>query len=131
MKPEWISFYLFGLSVLIQLGLYISQVFLVPRGFLLRPFQLNEPLSTELKHFVIARGWVDLFLAVIIIVGLRYIFKVEIKLAGVVTAFAGVGILIQSFALLFQSKKYWPLVSIQSGPILLGFFFLAFHIRGS
>lgn len=131
MDAKWVSFYLFGFAALMQVGFFVIEVFLIPRGYFLKPYQLTNPLTDELKRFVIARGWINLFLAIMTVVGLRYVTQLEVRLAGVVTSFAGAGIIIQSFVLLFQSKKFWPLVLAQSGPILLGFFFLFFHIRGS
>lgn len=128
MKTEWISFFFFFLSGLIHIYIFILESFLFqkPNGY--KYFKMSEQDHAAVKPWAFNQGFYNLFLAIGIFIGLHYVLKLQIHLAGAVTSIFGFGMIGAGLVLFFSVPKMRKGALLQIIPPLLGFFFLLFHI---
>lgn len=130
-RPEWISFFFFSLAGLIHIFFFVLESFLLQKTDGYRLMKINPSDHAAIKPWAFNQGFYNLFLAVGIFVGLYFVLKTQIQLAGVVTSLFGLGMIGAGIVLFFSAPKLRKGAYLQIMPPLLGFAFLAFHIIGA
>jgi putative membrane protein len=129
MKAEWISFFFFAIAGLIHIGFFVAESFLFqkPNGYKL--FKLSEKDHAAVKVWAFNQGFYNLFLGLGTFLGLAFIFKKQVMLAGVLTSFCGLSMIGAGLVLWLSAPQLRRGALAQMIPPALGFFFLAFHVK--
>jgi hypothetical protein len=127
MIVSWLSFIAFFIAALIHIGLFAYQIFILPQ-------HTNKSLGSELADYSPGRIWANylaayhLSLALGVFCGLYLIFKKQIMLAGALTSFCGLTMIIAGTTLAYTNKKLLKIALLQIIPPLIGFLFLIAHV---
>lgn len=128
MKAEWISFFLFGIAALVHIGFFFFETILYQRdGFHIK-LGISERDHEIQKVWAFNQGFYNLYLSVGTLTGLYFVMQKQIMLAGVLTSFCGVSMVVSGCVLWFSVPRLRMAALLQAIPPLLGFFFLFFHI---
>lgn len=130
-KPEWISFCFFALAGLVHILFFILESFLLQKEGGYKILKISPTDHAAIKPWAFNQGFYNLFLALGIFVGLYFVLKTRIQLAGVITSLFGLGMIGAGLVLFFSVPKLRLGAYLQIVPPLLGFAFLAFHIVGT
>ncbi len=125
---EWISFVLFALAALIHIGFFIAESILFQRPGGHRIFGLKESDVLAVRPWAFNQGFYNLFLALGTLLGLYFVLKMQIMLAGVLTGFCAVSMIGAGLALWWSVPRLRRFALIQMLPPLLGLLFLYFHV---
>jgi putative membrane protein len=130
MIAEWLSFIFFSFGGIVHLVLFIMESVLFQRKGGHRLFGTNEADYSAVKVWAFSQGFYNLFLALGTFVGLSFVLKKQVMLAGVLTGFCGLSMLVAGIVLWLTSPQLRKWAFAQAIPPLLGFLFLYFHITG-
>lgn len=119
MDVKWISYFFFGLAALLHVGFFVLESFMIPK---------SDKYSEKEKIWAFNQGFYNLFLAAAMVIGLIYVRKLEIRMAGMMVSFAGFCMIIAGLVLIYSNRKMWKAAMVQILPPLIGFIFLGFHI---
>ena len=96
----------------------------VHRGFGIK----NVAEAEQFKLSFFNQGFYNLFIALGTLLGISFIFKGQVMLAGILISFCGFCMVGAGVVLWFSAPHLRRAAYAQMIPPLLGFFFLAFHI---
>ncbi len=125
---QWASFYFFAIAALIHVGFFIFQSFWLQKDQAQSFLKISASEHQAIKVWAFNQGFYNLFLAAGVLIGLYFVLKLQVMMAGVMTSFAGVCMIIAGVVLWFSSPKLRKFAYLQALPPFLGFVFLAFHI---
>ena len=118
MFVSWLSFACFALAGLIHGGFFIYEVFVLPK----------HQESAVVKIWARNLGVYNFCFAVGTFVGLYFVLKLQVMLAGVLIGFCGISMIIAGLTLWFSAPRLQRFALLQSVPPALGFVFLTFHV---
>jgi putative membrane protein len=125
---EWISFFFFALAALIHLGFFIFESIVLQRPNGHRWLKINERDFVHVKLWAFNQGFYNLFLSLGMILGLSFVLKLQVHLAGVMTGFCSISMLAAGTVLWFSAPRLRKMALVQAVPPLLGLIFIFFHI---
>lgn len=133
-EAKWISFYFFTLSALVQFGLFVIEGFILAKKTdaeypsIFKFFGLGSADLVGPKNFLTITSHFHLTLAILTVIGLRYVLKLQPFIAGPISSMACLFTIYIGFIYLSRSRNLWKVAAIQIIPMLLGFLFLLSHI---
>lgn len=133
-EPKWLSFYLFSLAAFVQFGLFVVEFWVLARKnssaypAIFKFFGLIDADLVGNKNFIVLSAFNHFFISIVLLVGLRYVLKLQPFIAGPISGLGALFTLVISVVYVVQSKKYWKVALIQFVPMLLGMIFLISHI---
>ena len=115
MFVQWASFYCFLIAAIIHIGFFVYEAFLMkgPKEVLL--WAKNQAVY-------------NLCVALGTLVGLYFVLKLQIQVAGVVIGLFGITMVAAGVTLWFTVPRLRKFAYLQAGPPILGFLFLVLHI---
>lgn len=116
---SWISFTFFALAGLIHLGFFYFESFYLQK----------HTANAEVRLWAFNQGIYNFCLAIGVFLGLYFVLKKQIMLAGVLTGFCAVTMIIAGVALFFSAPNLRKFALLQALPPFLGLILLYFHIR--
>lgn len=128
MKLEWVSFFFFFVAGLVHIYFFILESFLLQKTDGYKYLKIPPSDHTAIKPWAFNQGFYNLFLALGIFLGLYFVLKLQVHVAGIVTSVFGFGMIGAGLVLFFSAPKLRRAAYLQIIPPALGFFFLAFHI---
>jgi putative membrane protein len=128
MKVEWISFFLFGIAALIHFGFFFFEAILYQRRGFHEKLRISERDHELQKVWAFNQGFYNLYLSVGTLTGLYFVMQKQIMLAGVLTSFCGVSMIVSGCVLWLSVPRLRVAALVQAIPPMLGFLFLSFHI---
>ncbi len=128
MKLEWISFFFFFIAGLVHIFFFILESFLIQKPDGHKYLKISKSDHAAIKPWAFNQGFYNLFLALGVFLGLYFVLKLQVQIAGVVTSVFGFGMIGAGLVLFFSEPKLRKGAYLQIIPPVLGFFFLAFHI---
>ncbi len=130
MKVEWISFICFGLAGFIHLGFFILESFIYQKEGAHTKLGLTKEQHAAIKVWAFNQGFYNLFLALGTFTGLSFVLKKQIMVAGVLTGFCGLSMIVAGVVLWLTVPHVRKMALLQLLPPLIGFIFLSLHIIG-
>jgi len=128
LKAEWISFFLFALAAFVHIGFFVAESFLFQRSGGHRLFGVKESEVPAVRIWAFNQGFYNLFLALGTFVGLYFVLKMQIMLAGVLTGFCALSMIGAGIVLWWSAPRLRRFALLQITPPLLGLLFLYFHV---
>lgn len=128
MKSEWISFIFFAIAAIFHLGFFILESILFQRKGGHRLFKIPAKDHDAVKVWALNQGVYNLFLSLGTFLGLYFVLKKQVMLAGLLTSFCGVSMIGAGLVLWFSAPHLRRGALLQIVPPALGFLFLAFHV---
>jgi putative membrane protein len=128
MIVEWLSFFFFAVAGLVHVGFFVLESILFQRPGGHKLFRMTEADHAAAKVWAKNQGFYNLFLAIGTFIGLGYVLKLKIEVAGVLTGFCGFSMIAAGVVLWVTSPQLRRGALLQIVPPVLGFVFLAFHI---
>jgi putative membrane protein len=128
MKAEWISFTFFLIAALVHIGFFVIESFLYQKADGYKYFKVTPEQHLATKVWAKNQGYYNLFLALGVLLGLYFIFKKQVMIAGVVTSYCGLFMIGAGVALWLTEPRMRRGALLQIVPPLLGFIFLFFHV---
>ncbi|MBS1650768.1 MAG: DUF1304 domain-containing protein [Bacteroidetes bacterium] len=116
---KWLSFLFFSLAAIIHVFFFIYESFII---------QKNKNILPEVKIWAFNQGFYNLFLAVAMIIGLYFVLKIDIRIAGIMVSYAGLSMITAGLVLAYSSPKLRKWSILQITPPLIGFVFLSAHV---
>ena len=125
---EWISFFFFAMAAVIHLGFFIFESILLhkPGGF--RKLRITEQEFAVVRLWTFNQGFYNLFLALGMLLGLYFVLKLQVHLAGVMTGFCSISMIGAGIVLWFSAPHLRKFAILQALPPLLGLAFIFFHV---
>jgi len=118
MLVSWLSFACFAITGIIHVGFFVYEVFVLPK------YQDNSLIQLWAKNL----GVYNLCFAIGIFVGLSFVLKLQVILAGVLIGFCGISIIMAGVTLWITAPRLMRFALLQIAPPALGFVFLTFHV---
>ena len=125
---EWISFFLFAVAALIHFYFFYVESFVIQKSAYAEKMKISQETHNAIKPWAYNQGFYNLCLALGTCWGLSYVLKKQVMLAGILTGFCGLSMIVAGVALWFSVPRLRKLALLQLVPPLLGFVFLFFHI---
>lgn len=130
METKWISFIFFALSAAVHIGFFIYESIVLQRPSGQKILNLDDKSFKHVRMWAFHQGFYNLFLAIGTIIGLIFVRKQQVMLAGVLTSFCGASMFIAGVLLWFTVPAMRKMALLQALPPLLGFITLYFHVFG-
>lgn len=128
MDTKWISFFFFGLAGVVHFFFFILESFLMQKAGAHRRLKISEEAHQAIKPWAFNQGFYNLFFAVGIFIGLYLVTQKMVMLAGLLTSFCGLSMLLAGIVLWFSAPPMRKWAYVQILPPLLGFLFLFSHV---
>lgn len=125
---QWLSFTMFALAGLIHIGFFIFESYYLQKSHAREFLKMSEIEHKSIKPWALNQGFYNLFLAVGVFIGLTYVRKLQIMMAGLMISFAGGCMIVAGVVLFFSVPKMRKLALLQAGVPAVGFVFLAIHV---
>lgn len=124
---KWTSYAFFVLSAFIHLGFFVLEVFILPSTKGAKWLKASDDLHRRLRPWMLNQGFYNLFLVILIVVGIYHIHTLQVRVAGLLIGLAGLFMITAGLVLgvtqpHLRKWAYW-----QAIPPLLGFIFLSLH----
>ena len=125
---KWISFFFFTIAAFIHLGFFVFESFLLqsPKGH--QWLKMNEKDFSHVKIWAFNQGFYNLFLSLGMFLGLYFVLKLQVHLAGVMTGFCSFSMVFAALVLWFSAPQLRRAAILQGLPPLLGLIFVFFHV---
>lgn len=128
MIVQWLSFLFFAVAGLLHILFFVMESILYQRPDGYKLFKTAPEHHSAVKPWALNQGYYNLFLALGTFMGLFFVLRKQIMLAGVLIGFCGLSMIGAGLVLWFSSPSLRRGALIQLVPPALGFFFLSFHI---
>lgn len=125
---EWISFFLFLVAAFIHIGFFFVESVLFQKEGGYKIFKVKESEHNAIKLWALNQGFYNLFLALGMLLGLYFVLKLQVVLAGALTGFSAACMVGAGFVLLFTAPHLRRAALLQILPPLLGLVSVYFHV---
>lgn len=125
---QWISFTMFAIAGLIHIGFFIFESYYLQKSQARQFLKISEIEHQSIRPWALNQGFYNLFLAIGVFIGLSYVRKLQIMMAGLMISFSGACMIVAGVVLFFSVPKMRKFALLQAGFPILGFIFLAIHV---
>lgn len=125
---EWISFFFFALAALIHFGFFYVESVLFQKKGGHKVLKTKESDHEAVKLWAMNQGFYNLFLALGMILGLYFVLKLQVGLAGALTGFSAASMVGAGLVLWITAPHLKRAALVQILPPLLGLVLVFFHV---
>lgn len=125
---EWISFFCFFVAAVIHVAFFSIESIFFQRSGGHKIFKVKEADHEIVKVWALNQGFYNLFLSLGMFLGLYFVLRLQVVVAGVLTGFCGISMVGAGIVLWISSPKMRQAALIQLVPPLLGLLFALSHV---
>lgn len=125
---KWLSFGSFALAGLLHIGFFVFESILFQNPKMAKRLRMSEHEHRAVKLWAYNQGFYNLALGLGTFVGLYFVLKFQVIIAGTILSFCGFTMVMAGVVLWFSAPDWRKSALVQAIPPLLGFLFLYFHI---
>lgn len=126
---EWISFFFFLLAAIVHFVFFVFESVLFQRTDGHKLLKINQTHHDAVKPWAFSQGFYNLFLSLGMLLGLYFVLKLQVIVAGALTGLCAVSMVGAGLVLWFSAPHLRRVALVQLVPPLLGLGFIFMHVK--